>query len=93
MSVVQFGEKDEAAQKLGKEISDALQAAFNKGPARWTQTMAELFQTIQAGMNFQKLMSGETDTTEEATFDVKKATAQVALGIAMDNAKDYSSLD
>ncbi len=91
--VVTFGPKDEAAQKLGKEISDAIQAAFKKGPGRWTGVMTELFQTIQAGSNFQSLMSTETDATEEATFDVKKAAAQVALGMSLDNAKDYMSLD
>jgi hypothetical protein len=93
MSAVVFGPKDEAAQLLGKEISDAIQAAFKKGPGRWGGVMKELFDTISAGSNFQSLMADESDTSEESTFDAKKAAAQVALGMTMDNARDYMSLD
>ena len=93
MAVVEFGPKDTAAQQLGKELSDVIQAAFKKGPGRWTAAMMEGLQALQAGTAFQQLMAGETDATEEAGFDVKKATAQIGLGIAQDNAKDYFSLD
>ncbi len=93
MTVVTFGPKDTAGQQLGKELSDVLQAAFKKGPGRWTNAMMEGLQALQAGTNFQQLMAGETDSTEESTFDAKKVTAQIGLGIAMDNAKDYMSLD
>jgi hypothetical protein len=93
MPVVEFGPKDTAAQKLGKEVSDVLQAAFKKGPGRWTGAMMEGLQALQAGTAFQQLMAAESDATEEATFDTKAAAAQIGLGIAMDNAKDYSSLD
>jgi hypothetical protein len=55
--------------------------------------MAEGMQAISAGVAFQTLMSGEDDLTETATFDAKKVVAQIGLGIAMDNAKDYMSLD
>jgi hypothetical protein len=92
-AVVVFGPKDEAAQKLGKEVSDLLQAALKKGPGRWLLTMKEGMETIQAGTAFQALMASESDATEEATFDTKKVAAQVGLGITMDNAKDYMSLD
>ena len=91
--VVDFGPKDTAAQQLGKEFSDTIQAAFNKGPGRWTKVMAEGMQAITAGVAFQVIMSGENDATETATFDAKKVSAQVGLGIMMDNAKDYMSLD
>ena len=93
MSVVTFGPKDEAAQKLGKEASDIFQAAFKKGPGRWASAMMEGLQALQAGNAFKTLMSEESDETVEATFDTKAAMAQIALGIAMDNAKDFSSLD
>ena len=91
--VVVFGPKDEAAQQLGKEVSDVLQAALKKGPGRWMNAMMEGMQAMQAGAAFQTLMAGETDSTEEATFDTKMVAAQVGLGIAMDNAKDHFSLD
>ena len=93
MPVVEFGPKDTAAQQLGKELSDTIQAAFNKGPGRWAKVMAEGMQTVTAGVAFQILMSDESDDTDTATFDAKKVVAQIGLGIAMDNAKDYMSLD
>ncbi len=93
MAAVDFGPKDEAAQKLGKELSDVVQAAFKKGPGRWAMAMMEGMQVVQAGTAFQALMADESDDTEDATFDTKAAMAQVGLGITMDNAKDYMSLD
>lgn len=91
--VVVFGPKDTAAQNLGKEFSDLIQRALKKGPGRWIGIMKEGMEAIGAGQNFQAIMEGESDSTDEANFDTKKVAAQVGLGITMDNAKDYFSLD
>lgn len=93
MAVVQFGPKDTAAQQLGKELSDVVQAAFKQGPGKFAALMAEGMQALTAGVSFQTLMAEETDATDEATFDTKKVAAQIGLGFAMDNAKDFASLD
>lgn len=93
MTPITFGPKDQAAQDFGKEVSDAIQAAFKKGPGRWTGVMMEAMEAMTKGVAFQSLMADETDSTEEATFDVKKVAAQIGLGIMQDNAKDYLSLD
>lgn len=91
--VIEFGPMDEAAQKLGKEWSDLIQAAIKKGPNRFKDAINEGIEAVMETSSFASLMKNESDDTDEATFDTKKVAAQIGLGIMMDNAKDFMSLD
>lgn len=88
-----LGPKDEAGQDLGKEWSDVIQAALQKGPGRFQKAMAEGIEAIMKSTAFIALMKNETDATDVATFDTKKVVAQIGVGIMRDNAKDFFSLD